>query len=103
MHHRLLEDLENPPAVQQLLTRLCPLPHQQEERASLEQQLKLSYYFGGLDVAYIKTSQGLAIVASGPGHEVRHVLDTLTETQLAQVVVMFPQRWEKIVADYYSS
>lgn len=96
MRVHLLENKRTPKVIRELVKRAEPLS--KEERLHLERELKLSWYFGGLNVACKETEAGLAIVASGPGSEVRDVLHRLSKEERAEVTVIFPETFEVQVA-----
>lgn len=98
MRHTPLKELETPQVIHALLKRQGRLPA--EARDHLERHLKLSYYFGGLNVAAKETDQGLAVVASGPGREVRAALDALKKKDREGVTILFPETWEEMFAGF---
>jgi len=61
----------------------------------LEDNLKLRYYFGGLDVACLETPEGKMVVASGLAGtgEVRERLQSLPADILPRVTLLFPEPW----------
>ncbi len=96
MPEQLLSLKPTPPVVQELLERANP--RTAKARRNLEEQLKLSWYFGGLSVVYRESKNGLAIVASGRDEDVRQALDELPKAKRAAVVLTFPEHFETHVA-----
>lgn len=96
----LLRDLETPQLIPDLM-RLAGYGNESARRQrAIEEQLKLSFHFGGLDVAYTRGRKGLVVVASGTGTEVCQVLDTLPEKERRKVIIMFPDPWEDVLHQY---
>lgn len=95
-----LDTLETPPAVQHLVSRMKGQFGQRSVPGlkHLEDELKLSYYFGGFDVACMRTDRGYALVASAPAGTgvVRKALDELPEDILAKVTVIYPEPWSEV-------
>ncbi len=94
-----LNTLPTPPAIDKVLAHAGSL--KAGVRKQLLEDLKLSFYFGGLDVACKATRRGLVIVASGPSKEILDVLNTLSQKERAAVTIIFPERWESMLADVY--
>jgi hypothetical protein len=92
----LLRQLETPRSVRELMSYFGKL--RGKNRQQLEEHIKLSYYFGGLEVAYERTEQGPEIIASGPPEEVARVLDSLDPEHLNHITIDFPERFERILS-----
>lgn len=92
MEEQVLSDLIPPAVVKEVVQRLSA--NDAKRRAYLEREVTLSYYYGGLEIAYRDDEEGLRIVASGPSEEVASVLDTLDAKEVSRLVVMTPRRWE---------
>jgi hypothetical protein len=98
MQGELLDTKPTPSVVNELLDRVKP--SSAKERRGFEEQLKLSWYFGGLSVLYRRSKRGLTIVASGPHEEVRKVVDGISQSQLLKMALVVPERFETQVAIY---
>src|SRR5207244_564228 len=63
----VLKDLELPPALTKDAEEICRRQGSgtAADRQRVEQEIKLQYFFGGQDVAYLETDDGLIIVATG--------------------------------------
>ena len=68
-----------------------------EDRAHEEGQLKLSWYFGGKNVAYKDTLDGALIVAAGSTAEVGSFFDALPVEEINQTVTTFPPRLKEVM------
>jgi hypothetical protein len=97
MPDQLLEKKPTPPVVLELVDRANP--RSAKARRALEEQLKLSWYYGGLSILYRETKKGLAVVASGPDKVVRQAFDQLPKAKRATVTVAFPEHFELHVAN----
>jgi hypothetical protein len=93
----MMEDLDSPPQLNELL---LPYAGHADDLAEHEIRLKLSYHFGGLNVALRETERGLEVVASGPAHEVANVLNTMDPKELDGISTTIPLSWEKMLARY---
>ena len=62
---QLVKDLDVPPEVIEAIELTCKLcrVRSRRERAQVEEQLKLRYYYGGKGVLSLRTSQGIVIVS----------------------------------------
>jgi hypothetical protein len=62
----------------------------------VEEDLKLQYYFGGQDVAFLETSQGRVVVAQGilGTGEFRCALQSLSLDERRRVIVRFVDPWD---------
>lgn len=94
MSEQILERIPTPLPVLQFLNTLKPLEVEEERR--LEHQFKLSYLFGGFDVACKETKIGTLIIASGPGHEVSAKLALLPDTEFEDVFLERPPTWNSL-------
>jgi hypothetical protein len=93
---QVLEKIPTPAPVERLLADCGPLVP--AERHRLEKQLKLSYLFGGFDVACVDTEAGTFIVASGPGREVAAKLDDLSDAEFETIYIERPPTWSSLVS-----
>ncbi len=68
-----------------------------KDRQRVEEDIKLQYYFGGKDVAYLPTSRGLQIITFGgiDTAEFAQDLARLSEEERKHVVLYTPPRWEE--------
>jgi 2-hydroxy-3-keto-5-methylthiopentenyl-1-phosphate phosphatase len=98
MPAKFLQDLQTPAVIKEMLRMTGRA--RAETRQRFEQDLKLSYYFGGMDVACAETAKGLAIVASGPGAEVNQVLSRLGKKEQSKITILFPETWEETIENF---
>lgn len=70
----------------------------ERDRVRLEENLRLSIYFGGGHVVCIPTSEGRVVLAAGqPGTgTLREALEQLSPEDRAKVRVETPNRWEEM-------
>jgi hypothetical protein len=85
--------LPAPPEVQKIAKRWF---RQRPASASAQQRiiegLKLQYYFGGWDIAYRRTEQGVEVLAVGP--EIGELFRRLSPDQQQGIVVGHPEPWQ---------
>ena len=93
---RILEHIQTPAPVRALLAGLGSLTA--EEQSRLERHFKLSYLFGGFDVACKNTPDGTLIVSSGPGHEVAAKLAALSDEEFEGIYLERPLSWNSATA-----
>lgn len=94
---RLLRDFETPREIADLVEADCRTnKFGPKERRRIEEDLKLSYYFGGQFVIVTRTPQGLMIHAVGltDPDEAHAVRQRLREEGWQNVRDLFPERWE---------
>jgi hypothetical protein len=67
------------------------------DRARVEEDLKLQYYFGGRDVAYLRMPEGKVVVAAGTlgTEEFRKTLLRLSPEERRHVIVYSPDPWDE--------
>lgn len=94
MAERILEKIATPPAVESLIAEMGIADPNRCVRT--ERNYKLSYYFGGMDVACRDTPGGTLIVASGPSNEVAEKLRTIPDGELDSIYLERPPLWETI-------
>ena len=93
----LLNDLKLPPELKQIVSDRCRRQGVQSRNARehLEREIKLQHFFGGQDVAYLPTAEGVVIVAVGDlsspafGRE----LDALDANERRRVTLYSPEPW----------
>lgn len=71
----LLDDLETPAVVRDLVSRIRDLPPGEEK--AYEREFKLSYYYGGRQVALAADGRGPLVLAAGTAAEVVSALGSL--------------------------
>jgi hypothetical protein len=91
-----LKDLELPPEVVREVDTFCrERNYGRASRQHVEEGLKLQFFFGGKDVGYIPTSQGLLIVAVGEMNTEAFSaqLARLTAEERLRVSLYSPEPW----------
>ena len=91
-----LRDLELPPEVAAEVREACAKHgwYSKIARQQTEEEVKLQHFFGGQDVAYMSTPEGMIIIAAGrmDSDEFRKALDALSREERCRTVFDFPQR-----------
>jgi hypothetical protein len=93
---RLLLTLPTTPELAREIDTTCAQLHTaRKNRRFVEEEIKLQYYFGGQEVAYVRTRNGIAVVVSGrpDTSEVKDFLEKLSKEECAQVVIHYPDPW----------
>lgn len=93
----ILEALETPQLVREMLGRLATFSPTALRR--VEREYKLSYYYGGLVIAGRETSAGFAVVFSGPAAEVAAATGQLPREQAEQLTISTPDPIEVHLAN----
>lgn len=92
---RRLRDLELPPAVAAEIRETCARHgwYSKIARRDTEEEVKLQYFFGGQDVAYLSTAEDMIIIAAGrlESDEFRQALDALSREERCHTVLYFPR------------
>src|SRR5437588_6445449 len=92
---RRLRDLELPPEVAAAVREACTKHgwYSKIARQQTEDDAKLQHFFGGQDVAYMSTPEGLVIIAAGrmDSDEFRQALAALSREERCRVVLDFPR------------
>jgi hypothetical protein len=96
-HMTMLDSLETPKLVRDMLARLGKCSPATLERAKRE--YKLSYYYGGLVIAGLDTPGGLAVVFSGSANEVAAAIKPLPRNQVEQLIFSTPDPIEVHIAN----
>jgi hypothetical protein len=84
-----LEQHRTPKAVEEIV-RTLGHDLREPQRRRFKQDLLLSYYYGGKEVACRETKSGLEIVSFGRNDEVAKVLDSLEIGEAEGIVVVYP-------------
>jgi hypothetical protein len=73
--------------------------------ATVEEELKLQFYFGGLCVDYLRTPRGIVVLAAGRcgTSEYQKQLDAIPPDLRPRVIVMIPPRWNDEVGQIPSA
>src|ERR1043165_9808350 len=93
----MLSSLKTPRAVKELVDALSPRPARREFE---ETTFKLSFYFGGNNVAYRRTGRELEILAAGAPKEVAEVIDRLSEEELRNVIIDCPESLKEFLREF---
>jgi hypothetical protein len=92
-----LKDLSLPPRLAEDVAAICRRRGfaKPSDRQRIEEEVKLQYFFGGQDVAYLTTADGLVIVASGDLQSAvfGQALEALSPDQRRRVTLYSPDRW----------
>lgn len=84
--------LPTPPEVAKLVVReVKRLPMTDEARQRITHDWTLQYYFGGHDVVYRKTPQGVEVLAAG--EEIGPLLRKLPSSQRKGIILGHPDPW----------
>jgi hypothetical protein len=69
--------------------------------ATIEEELKLQYYYGGQSVNYLRTPRGIVVMAVGHcgTSDYRRQLDALPAELRPQLLLAIPSRWNDEVAE----
>jgi hypothetical protein len=94
----LLRNLPTPPELAEAVDICCRhagYGPRGRDRRRVEDELKLQYYYGGWDVAYLPTPEGLVVVAAGEceSDAFGKALDGLPAAERRRVVYYVPGRW----------
>jgi hypothetical protein len=85
--------LPTPPEVAQLVAReVKRLPMTEEARQRITNDWTLQYYFGGHEIAYRKTLQGVEVLAAGL-EEIGALLRKLAASQQKGIIFGHPEPW----------
>lgn len=97
-----VRDLELTPELQRDLELICQDSGYRKARDQqrVEDEIKLQYYFGGLDIAYLVTPRGPAVVAAGDcsTNAYREALDALSPQERQAAVRYTPRGWHRDVS-----
>ena len=92
-----VRDLELTPDLRHEIETLCRLQRywRARDRQWVEDEMKLQYYFGGLDIAYLVTPNGPAVAAAGTfGTEAFvRLLNALSPSDRRAVIFYCPDPW----------
>jgi hypothetical protein len=85
--------LPTPPEVAKLVAReVKRLPMTEEARRQITNDWTLQYYFGGHEIAYRRTPQGVEVLAAGL-EEISQLLRTLPLSQRKGIIFGHPEGW----------
>ncbi len=92
-----VRDLDLPPELQQDLEIICRRSDYRKarDRQQVEDEIKLHHYFGGLNIAYLVTPNGPAVVAAGDfgSDEFGRALDALSPRDRRAAIRYTPRPW----------
>ncbi len=94
----IIEDLETPEKVTEVL-RILGTDLSRKQGRRFARDLKLSYYYGGQEVACRETKRGLEVVVSGWGNEVPTTLDRMGVEESKGIAVVFPEPFDAWVRE----
>lgn len=97
---QLLKNLKSHPVVDEAVEKACKRLgcRTAREKNSVEEELKLQYYFQGQDVALVTTPEGQAVVAAGTLEEVSKSLNTLSQEERGRVTILYLPPWGTVFA-----
>ncbi len=87
-----VNELPTPRAVKQLLELLAP---REQIRANFEARLKVSFYYGGQNIAYRETENGMEIIAFGQAEYVIEAVNNLSSEEAEKVIICVPEPFAK--------
>src|SRR5260370_14371527 len=93
-----MKDLPTPPEVVEAVELCCQEKgNWGETRQEMEERFKLDYYYGGTVVAYLRTAQGLAIVATEDMTQAEYdaAKARLTPAERAKLRAAVPPVWNE--------
>ena len=94
---QFLKDLQLPPSLADEVDKSCRRRFfgRRRERREVEENIKLQYFFGGQDVAYVSTADGLVIVAAGDleSDSFGKALEALSADERRRVTLYSPGLW----------
>jgi hypothetical protein len=85
--------LPTPPEVKKLVAReLKNRSVADRERQRITDRFNLQYYFGGQEVAYRQTDQGVEVLAVGPD-EIGELLQRVARDERPMIIIGYPEPW----------
>jgi hypothetical protein len=99
-----IRDLPTPPEIAECANRHCAKRYfwwRKTYQDSVEEDLKLQFYFGGIYVGYLRNTTGCVVVAAGhmESEEFGKQLDDLPARVRREVVLFLPPPWNE--PDYH--
>jgi hypothetical protein len=93
-----VRDLPTPPDIAEYARNHCAKWYfwrRKKHQATMEDYLKLGYYFGGGYIGYLRNPTGYVVVAAGrlESEEFGKQLDNLPDRVRRQVMLFLPPRW----------
>ncbi|HMC65571.1 MAG TPA: hypothetical protein VKI65_11590, partial [Gemmataceae bacterium] len=90
-----LRDLATPPELAEVIADArARYPH---DPRWIDEELKLQYYYGGLEVLCAETPEGREVLAAGSPEEVGNVLRSVSREQWNRVMILSPAPWNEVV------